>query len=103
MQDGGGPFRLQEIDGRLGCFVRPLGWPCSVVALMAGFAYLFVGLRYAGLVFGRGDIGDGLLLGILTIIVGLMLCRRLLVWATQPWGWLFRITSRSSASSRPSS
>jgi cytochrome c oxidase subunit IV len=62
------------------------------VALLAGFAYLLVGLRYSGyVVFGRGEIGDGLLLwGLLTIIVGvLFIAAAFALWATQPWGWLF--------------
>lgn len=62
------------------------------VAALAGFAYLIVGLRYSGyVVFGRGDVGSGLLLwGILTIIVGLLFfAAALALWATQPWGWLF--------------
>jgi cytochrome c oxidase subunit IV len=62
------------------------------VALMAGFAYLIVGLRYSGfVVFGRGDIGEGLLLwGLLTLVVGvLFFAAAFALWATQPWGWLF--------------
>jgi cytochrome c oxidase subunit IV len=62
------------------------------VALMAGFAYLIVGLRYSGyVVFGRGDIGEGLLLwGLLTLLVGIMFfVAAFALWATQPWGWLF--------------
>ena len=62
------------------------------VALMAGVVYIIVGMRYAGYVtFGRGDVGDGLLLwGILTIIVGvLFVAAAFALWATQPWGWLF--------------
>jgi hypothetical protein len=62
------------------------------IAAMAGFAYLIVGFRYAGyVVFGRGDIGDGLLIwGILTIIVGILFfAAAFSLWATQPWGWLF--------------
>ena len=62
------------------------------VALMAGFAYSVMGLRYAGyVVFGRGDIGDGLLLwGLLTLLVGILFfAAAFALWATQPWGWLF--------------
>jgi len=62
------------------------------VALMAGFAYSIMGLRYAGyVVFGRGDIGDGLLLwGLLTLLVGILFfAAAFALWATQPWGWLF--------------
>ena len=76
------------------------------VALMAGFAYSVMGLRYAGyVVFGRGDIGQGLLLwGLLTLLVGILFfVAAFALWATQPWGWLFTHFSRSSASSRRSS
>ena len=62
------------------------------VALMAGFAYSIMGLRYSGyVVFGRGDIGDGLLLwGLLTLLVGILFfAAAFALWATQPWGWLF--------------
>ena len=62
------------------------------VALMAGFAYSVMGLRYSGyVVFGRGDIGDGLLLwGLLTLLVGILFfAAAFALWATQPWGWLF--------------
>jgi hypothetical protein len=62
------------------------------VALMAGFAYSIMGLRYAGyVVFGRGDIGQGLLLwGLLTLIVGIaFFAAAFALWSTQPWGWLF--------------
>ena len=62
------------------------------VALMAGFAYSVMGLRYAGyVVFGRGDIGEGLLLwGLLTLLVGILFfAAAFALWATQPWGWLF--------------
>jgi hypothetical protein len=62
------------------------------VALMAGLAFLIVGFRYAGyVVFGRGDLGDGLFLwGILAIISGvLFIAAAFSLWATQPWGWLF--------------
>ena len=69
--------------------VALLGFLC----LMAGFAFLDHGPRYAGfVVFGRGDIGDGLLLwGILTL-PRRRSCSSLpafALWATQPWGWLF--------------
>jgi cytochrome c oxidase subunit IV len=59
---------------------------------MAGFAFSIMGLRYAGyVVFGRGDIGDGLFFwGILTLIAGIMFfLAAFALWATQPWGWLF--------------
>ncbi len=62
------------------------------VALMAGFAYTIMGLRFTGyVVFGRGDIGEGLFLwGLLTLIVGIMFfAAAFALWATQPWGWLF--------------
>jgi hypothetical protein len=62
------------------------------VALMAGFAYTIMGLRYSGfVVFGRGDIGDGLLIwGLLTLLVGILFfAAAFALWATQPWGWLF--------------
>jgi hypothetical protein len=62
------------------------------VALMAGFAYSIMGLRYAGYVaFGRGELGDGLFLwGILTLIVGIaFFAAAFALWSTQPWGWLF--------------
>jgi len=62
------------------------------VALMAGFAYSVMGLRYAGyVVFGRGDIGQGLLLwGLLILLVGILFfAAAFALWATQPWGWLF--------------
>ena len=62
------------------------------VALMAGVAYSVMGLRYAGyVVFGRGDIGQGLLLwGLLTLLVGILFfAAAFALWATQPWGWLF--------------
>ena len=62
------------------------------VALMAGFAFLVIGFRYAGyVVFGRGELGDGLFLwGILAIISGvLFIAAAFSLWATQPWGWLF--------------
>jgi hypothetical protein len=62
------------------------------VALMAGFAYTIMGLRFSGyVVFGKGDIGDGLLLwGLLTLFVGVMFfAAAFALWATQPWGWLF--------------
>ena len=43
------------------------------------------------MVFGRGDIGEGLLFwGILTLITGLaFFAAAFALWATQPWGWLF--------------
>ena len=62
------------------------------VALLAGFAYLIIGLRYAGYVaFGPGEIGQGLLFwGILAIITGLVFAAAAFaLWSTQPWGWLF--------------
>jgi hypothetical protein len=62
------------------------------VALMAGFAYSFVGLRYLGVVtFGPASIGSGLVFwGALTLIVGIMFfAAAFALWATQPWGWLF--------------
>jgi len=62
------------------------------VALMAGFAYTVMGLRYTGyVVFGRGEIGDGLFLwGLLTLLVGILFfAAAFALWATQPWGWLF--------------
>jgi cytochrome c oxidase subunit IV len=62
------------------------------VALLAGFAFLIVGFRYAAfVVFGRGDLGDGLFLwGVLAIISGLLfIAAAFSLWATQPWGWLF--------------
>lgn len=62
------------------------------VALMAGFAYTIMGLRLSGyVVFGKGDIGEGLLLwGLLTLFVGVMFfAAAFALWATQPWGWLF--------------
>ena len=62
------------------------------VALMAGFAYTIMGLRLAGyVVFGRGEIGDGMLLwGLLTLLVGIMfIAAAFALWSTQPWGWLF--------------
>lgn len=68
--------------------VALLGFLC----LMAGFAFSIMGLRYAGfVVFGRGDIGDGLLFwGLLTLLAGLMFfVAAFALWATQPWGWLF--------------
>jgi cytochrome c oxidase subunit IV len=63
-------------------------------ALMAGFVALVVGLRYTGyVVFGRGELGDGLFLwGLLTILVGIgFIAAAFALWATQPWGWLFAI------------
>ena len=68
--------------------VALLGFLC----LMAGFAFSIIGLRYAGfVVFGRGDIGEGLLLwGLLTLLAGIMFfIAAFALWATQPWGWLF--------------
>ena len=68
--------------------VALLGFIC----LMAGFAFSIMGLRYAGfVVFGRGDIGEGLLFwGVLTLITGLaFFAAAFALWATQPWGWLF--------------
>jgi hypothetical protein len=62
------------------------------VALMAGFAYSVMGLRLAGYVtFGRGEIGDGLLLwGLLTLLVGILfIAAAFALWSTQPWAWLF--------------
>jgi hypothetical protein len=62
------------------------------VALMAGFAYTLVGLRYLGAVtFGPVSVGSGLVLwGGLTLIVGIMFfAAAFALWATQPWGWLF--------------
>ena len=62
------------------------------VALMAGFAYSIMGLRYTGyVVFGRGEIGDGLFLwGLLTLLVGIaFFAAAFALWSTQPWGWLF--------------
>jgi hypothetical protein len=62
------------------------------LALAAGVAYLIVGLRYTGyVVFGRGELGDGLFLwGILSIIVGvLFLAAAYALWSTQAWGWMF--------------
>jgi cytochrome c oxidase subunit IV len=59
---------------------------------MAGFAYTIMGLRLSGyVVFGKGDIGEGLLLwGLLTLFVGVMFfAAAFALWATQPWGWLF--------------
>ena len=62
------------------------------VALMAGFAYTLVGLRYIGLVtFGPAQIGSGLVIwGALTFLVGILFfAAAFALWATQPWGWLF--------------
>jgi cytochrome c oxidase subunit IV len=62
------------------------------VALMAGFAFLIVGFRYAGfVVFGPASLGSGLFLwGVLAIISGvLFISAAFALWATQPWGWLF--------------
>ncbi|HEV8404176.1 MAG TPA: hypothetical protein VGQ31_14195 [Candidatus Limnocylindrales bacterium] len=62
------------------------------VALMAGFAYTLMGLRYTGfVVFGPGSIGSGLFLwGLLTLIVGILfIAAAFALWSTQPWGWLF--------------
>ena len=62
------------------------------IALMAGFAYAFVGLRYLGVVaFGPASIGSGLVFwGALTLLVGIMFfAAAFALWATQPWAWLF--------------
>ncbi len=62
------------------------------VALMAGFAFSIMGLRYAGfVVFGPGSIGSGLALwGFLTLLVGILfIAAAFSLWSTQPWGWLF--------------
>ena len=62
------------------------------VALMAGFAYTLMGLRYTGwVVFGQGSIGSGLFFwGLLTLIVGLLFIgAAFALWSTQPYGWLF--------------
>jgi hypothetical protein len=62
------------------------------VALMAGFAFAIMGLRFTGyVVFGRGAIGDGLFLwGLLTLITGIMFWfAALALWSTEPLGWLF--------------
>ena len=62
------------------------------LALMAGFAYSIVGLRFLGAVtFGPAQLGSGLVLwGGLTLLVGIMFfAAAFALWATQPWGWLF--------------
>jgi hypothetical protein len=62
------------------------------IALMAGFAYSIMGLRYTGfVVFGPGSIGSGLFFwGLLTLIVGILfIAAALALWSVQPWGWLF--------------
>jgi hypothetical protein len=62
------------------------------IALMAGFAYAIMGLRYTGfVVFGPGSIGSGLFFwGLLTLIVGILfIAAALALWSVQPWGWLF--------------
>lgn len=61
------------------------------VALMAGFAYSVVGLRYLGVVtFGPASIGSGLVLwGGATLLVGILFFAvAFALWATQPWAWL---------------
>jgi cytochrome c oxidase subunit IV len=62
------------------------------LVLMAGFAFTVMGLRYSGfVVFGRGEIGSGLLFwGLLTLLAGIMfIVAAFALWSVQPWGWLF--------------
>ena len=62
------------------------------VALMAGFAYVVMGLRLSGIVvFGAGSIGSGMLLwGLLALLCGIaFIVAAFALWSTQPWGWLF--------------
>jgi hypothetical protein len=61
-------------------------------ALMAGIAYLLIGLRLTGtLVFGPAELGSGFgFWGILTILTGLAFAAAAIaLWAVQPWAWMF--------------
>ena len=61
-------------------------------ALIAGIAYLVMGLRIAGwVVFGPGDFGNGTLFwGLLTIAAGIAFAAAAFaLWSVQPWAWLF--------------
>jgi hypothetical protein len=62
------------------------------LALMAGFAYLLLGLNWVGAVaFGPVRSGEGVgLSGVLAIIVGVIyLAAGLALWSLQPWAWAF--------------
>jgi hypothetical protein len=62
------------------------------LALMAGFAYLLLGLNWVGAVaFGPVRSGEGVgLTGILAIIVGVIyIAAGLALWSLQPWAWAF--------------
>ncbi len=63
-------------------------------ALIAGVAYLVLGLRLTGwVVFGPGSIGDGTFLwGLLTLGGGIAFAAAAFaLWSMQPWAWLFGI------------
>ncbi len=63
-------------------------------ALIAGIAYLVLGLRLTGwVVFGPGSIGEGTFLwGLLTLGGGIAFAAAAFaMWSMQPWAWLFGI------------
>jgi hypothetical protein len=63
-------------------------------ALIAGIAYIVLGLRLTGwVVFGPGDIGDGTFLwGLLTLGGGIAFAAAAFAfWSVQPWAWMFGI------------
>lgn len=83
------------------------GWECVTVlrppvfvailgffALIAGVAYIVLGLRLTGwVVFGPGSIGDGTFLwGLLTLAAGVAFAAAAFaLWAVQPWAWMFAV------------
>jgi hypothetical protein len=64
------------------------------LALMAGFAYLIIGLMWVGaIVFGPIPSGQGVgLVGILAIIAGVIyFAVGIALWSLQPWAWVFAV------------
>ena len=62
------------------------------MAVLAGVVNILQGLRFMGvLLFGRGELGDGLLFfGVFALLVGLAwLAAGYGLWATQAWAWTF--------------
>ena len=91
-QDSAGRSGHRSFGG-FGMLRPPVGVALlGFVALMAGFAYTLMGLRYTGfVVFGPGSIGSGLFFwGLITLVCGILfIAAAFALWSTQPWGWLF--------------
>ena len=63
-------------------------------ALIAGIAYLVMGLRLTGWVaFGPGTLGSGTFLwGLLTLGAGIAFsAAAFALWSVQPWAWMFAV------------